>query len=68
MLRRRGGVVLAVGVLVSDAVANGWANYALDPASGVTAGRLGHGVVTLLALALLVMAPPLWHATALRRA
>ncbi|WP_448642673.1 hypothetical protein [Geodermatophilus sp. URMC 63] len=63
-LRRRGGVVLAVGVLVSDAVANGWANYALDPASGATAGRVGQAVVTLLALALLAATPLLWRATA----
>jgi hypothetical protein len=68
VLRRRSGVVLAVVVLVSDAVANGWVNHVLDPASGVTAGRVGHGVVTLLALALLAMAPPLWQATAPRRA
>jgi hypothetical protein len=34
----------------------------------VAAGRVGHGLVTLLALALLAMAPHLWHATAPRRA
>ena len=68
LLRRRSGVVLAVVVLGSDAVANGWVNHVLDPASGVTAGRVGHGVITLLALALLATTPPLWRATALRRA
>lgn len=60
--RRRGGIVLAVAVLVSDAAANGWAGYALDPASGVTAGRVGQAVVTLLALALLAATPALWRA------
>ena len=68
VLRRRSGVVVAVVVLVSDALANGWTNYIRDPASGVTAGRVGHGVVTLLALGLLVMTPALWRATAPRRA
>ena len=66
--RRRSGVVLAVVVLVSDAGANGWVNHVLDPASGVTAGRVGHGAVTLLALGLLATAPALWRATAPRRA
>ena len=56
-------VVLAVAVLVSDAVANGWANHALDPAEGLTAGRVGHGVVTLVAVGLLVATPGLWRAT-----
>jgi hypothetical protein len=64
LLRRRSGVVLAVTVLVSDAAANGWANHVLDPASGVTAGRVGQAVVTLLALALLAVTPALWRATA----
>ena len=64
LLRRRSGVVLAVAVLVSDAVANGWANHALDPASGVTAGRVGQAVVTLLALALPAVTPLRWRATA----
>ncbi len=64
LLRRRSGVVLAVAVLVSDAAANGWANYALDPASGVTPGRVGQAVITLLALALLAVTPLLWRATA----
>lgn len=42
---------LAVAVLVSDAAANGVADYALDPAVGVTAGRTGHAVSTMLAIA-----------------
>ena len=58
---RRSGVVLAVAVLVTDALANGWANYALDPAGGVTAGRVGQAVVTALALTLAVTAPRMWR-------
>lgn len=49
--RTRTGVALAVAVLMTDAAANGWANYALDPAGGVTAGRVGQAVVTALAIA-----------------
>ncbi|WP_245692003.1 hypothetical protein [Geodermatophilus telluris] len=61
-LRRRSGVVLTVGVLVSDAAANAWADYALDPAAGVTVGRVGQAVVTVLALAAVAAAPLLWRA------
>lgn len=67
-LRTRAGVVLSVVVLVSDAAANGWANYALDPADGATAGRVGHAVITLLAVAACAAGPYLWRAAApLRR-
>ena len=62
--RRRSGVVLAVAVLVSDAVANGWANHVVDPTDGFTAGRVGHGLVTLVAVGLLVATPGLGRATA----
>ena len=65
--RRRSGVVLAVAVLVPDAAANGWVDHVLDPATGVTAGRVGQGVVTALALALTALTPQLWRATAPRR-
>ncbi len=58
----RGGVALAVAVFVSDALANGWANYALDPSLGITAGRFGHAVTTLLALGVCAAAPQLWRA------
>lgn len=58
--RHRVGVVLAVALLVSDAAANGVANYVLDPAAGVTAGRLGHAVITMLAVAACFVAPRLW--------
>jgi len=62
--RTRGGVVLAVAVLVSDAAANGWANYVLDPASGVTVGRVGQAGITVLAVAVCATTPRLWRATA----
>lgn len=61
--RRRSGVVLAATVLVSDAVANGWANYALDDSVGVTTGRVGDAVTTVLADALVIAQPRLLRAT-----
>lgn len=58
---RRSGVVLTVAVLVTDAAANAWANYALDDASGLTAGRVGQAVLTVLAVVAVVMTGPLWR-------
>ncbi len=58
----RSGVALTVAVFVSDALANGWANYVLDPTIGITLGRLGHTVITLLALGVCAAAPWLWRA------
>lgn len=64
LLRRlRTGVVLAVVVLLTDALADGLANHAFDETAGVTAGRIGQAVITLLALGSLVAAPALWRAT-----
>ncbi|MEE6286459.1 hypothetical protein V2J52_02175 [Georgenia sp. MJ173] len=51
--RRRVGHTLACAVLGGDALANGYASYVLDPASGVTAGRVGQGVITGVAVILL---------------
>lgn len=59
--RRRSGVVLAVVVLVSDAAANGFANYVLDRAVGFTAGRVGHTVIAMLATGVCAAAPQLWR-------
>ena len=56
VLRRRAGLVLGCAVLVTDAAANGYVNYAID----ASVGRVGHAVITLLALALLVATPRLW--------
>lgn len=61
--RYRSGVVLTVAVLVSDSAANGFANYALDPVRGVTAGRAGHAVITVLAGVACAAAPALWRST-----
>ncbi|MGY1842749.1 hypothetical protein [Modestobacter sp. SYSU DS0875] len=60
---RRGGLVLAVAVLVTDAAANGWANYALDPTGGVTVGRVGQALITVIAVAALAWAPVAWRHT-----
>lgn len=62
--RRRSGVALAVVIFVSDAAANGFANYALDPAAGVTVGRVGHAVITMLAISACAAAPQLWRCSA----
>ena len=56
LLRRRAGLMLGCAVLVTDAAANGYVNYAID----ASVGRVGHAVITLLALALLVATPRLW--------
>ena len=60
LLRRRTGLVLACAVLCTDAAANAYANYVSDARDGVTAGRVGQAVITLLAVALLAAAPSLW--------
>ena len=59
-LRLRVGLALGAAVLGADAAANGWANHVLDPATGVTAGRVGQAVITLLAVGLLVALPWVW--------
>jgi hypothetical protein len=60
LLRRRAGLVLGGAVLVTDAAANGFANYVIDASAGLTAGRVGHAVITLSAVALLLATPRLW--------
>ena len=56
-LRRIEGLLLGCVVLASDAAANGYANYVLDTAAGITPGRIGQAVVTVLAVALIAAAP-----------
>ncbi len=56
-LRRIEGLLLGCAVLVTDAAANGYANYVLDATGGITAGRIGQTVITLLAVALVAAAP-----------
>jgi len=58
-LRCREGLVLGCAVLVTDAAADGYANYVLDN-SGATAGRIGQAAITALAIALLAVAPRVW--------
>lgn len=58
-LRRRAGLTLGVAVLTTDALANGYANYAVDRSGGVTPGRIGQAVITALAVALLLAVPKL---------
>ncbi len=58
--RCRAGLLLGCAVLLSDAAGNGYANYAVRPGQGVTAGRAGQAVVTILAIALLAAAPRVW--------
>ncbi|WP_244298397.1 hypothetical protein [Micromonospora cremea] len=48
--RRRSGLALGCVVLATDATANWYANYVLDPAAGVTPGRIGQAVITALAI------------------
>jgi hypothetical protein len=60
--RRRSGLVLACLVLVTDAAANGYATYVLDAATGITPGRIGQAVITILAGALTTASPWLWIA------
>ncbi|WP_422739944.1 hypothetical protein ACN263_12375 [Micromonospora sp. WMMD729] len=55
--RRPAGLALGCAVLVTDAAANGYANYVLDSAGGVTPGRIGQAVITALALALVALTP-----------
>lgn len=58
--RRRAGLILGCAVLLTDAGANAYANYVLDVRPGITAGRVGQAVITLLALVLCAAAPRLW--------
>lgn len=54
---RRAGHTIGCVVLVADALANGYANYALDGSTGMTTGRVGHLVITVLALVLVASGP-----------
>ncbi|MET8529595.1 hypothetical protein [Micromonospora sp. NPDC005172] len=55
--RRPAGLALGCVVLVTDAAANGYANYVLDPTGGVTPGRIRQAVITALAVALVAFTP-----------
>jgi hypothetical protein len=64
---RRSGLVLSCAVLLSDAGANGYANYGLDKSTGVTLSRVGHAVLTLLAVTFTTAAVQLWSTSRPRR-
>jgi hypothetical protein len=49
-------------LLLSDSAANGYANYVLDDSCGLTPGRVGHAVVTALAVIVTFAAVQLWPA------
>lgn len=60
LARRRRWVVWSAAVLlVLDAAANGYAVYVAIPAPELTSARIGHGVITVLAIAAVVTARPL---------
>ena len=69
LLRRRSGLILSCAVLLTDAdadaAANGYAKYVLDDADGITLGRIGQAVITVLAVALTAAAPRLWSSSRL---
>ncbi|MEU8301263.1 hypothetical protein AB0C04_28740 [Micromonospora sp. NPDC048909] len=54
--RRAAGLWLGCAVLVTDSAANAYANYVLDTTPGVTPGRIGQAVITLLAATLVAAA------------
>ena len=51
----RAGAWMGAGVLAADAVANGYANYVLDPSTGVTTGRVATVLVAVLAVGLVLL-------------
>jgi hypothetical protein len=57
--RRRAGLLLGCAVMLSDAAGNGYANYAVRSGQGAV-GRAGQAVVTIVAVALLAVAPRVW--------
>ncbi|MFF1816793.1 hypothetical protein ACFVWG_05830 [Kribbella sp. NPDC058245] len=58
-MRRRAGLVLGSAVLVADALANGYAVYGLH--QGPTIARVGQGVVSALAVAMVLASRWLWR-------
>lgn len=58
--RRRSGPSQPMKVR-SDAAANGYANYSLDATAGETIGRVGQAAITVLAVAIVVVAPHFWR-------
>jgi hypothetical protein len=61
-IRSRAGLLLASVVLVTDALANGYANFVLSTDPGVTIGRVAVAIVGVLAISLIAAMPRLWPA------
>lgn len=60
--RRRVGLVFGAAILFLDAAANAVVNYPPHgQAEGVTSGRVGQAVVTVLAVLLVFATPRLWR-------
>ena len=57
LARRAAGLYLAIAVLASDALANGYAVYGPAGADTGTAARVGQAVISLLAVATVICAP-----------
>ncbi|WP_307872757.1 hypothetical protein [Paractinoplanes ovalisporus] len=57
LCRPAAGLVLGCFIMVTDAAANFYANYVVDNSPGLTAGRVGQAVITLLAVALVTLTP-----------
>lgn len=55
-LRPTRGAIFGAVVLLTDAAANGYANFVLDPAEGITVGRVAVGAVAVLGVGLAVLA------------
>ena len=55
-LRPAPGTIFGAAVLLVDAAVNGYANFVLDPAEGITVGRVGVGAVAVLGLGLAALA------------
>jgi hypothetical protein len=60
-LRRRSGLVLGCSVLISDALANGYAAYIMNPDPGFTLSRLGQAIVSALAVGMVFASTRLWE-------
>lgn len=63
--QRQAGVVIGVAVLSLDAIANVYANYFLDGASGLTVGRVAPVPIALMALLLAYYGRVHWSRLAL---
>lgn len=59
--RRRAGLALGSAVLVTDALANGYAVYIVNPEDAMTPARIGQALVTALAVGMVLASVRLWR-------